>query len=131
MNDNVLYLSQDVLETGKAATRSFAANHYRVISHHRQSRWYEEGPLKGPSHRTRGSTDQGLHPVGASSDQGWTVRSGLRPDQRRSRKIPPVPETPARQRSSRLSEVSVKPMHAGNGRALRSLTARGGGFVLD
>jgi hypothetical protein len=30
-----------------------------------------------------------------------------------------------------MSEVSVKLTHVGNGRAFKSLTAGGGGFVLD
>src|SRR5271157_2882923 len=42
-----------------------------------------------------------------------------------------IPQAPSEQRHVHVPEVSVTQMHAGNGRAFRSLTARGGGFVLD
>ena len=42
-----------------------------------------------------------------------------------------IPQALSEQRSVHLPEVSVTQMHAGNGRAFRSLTARGGGFALD
>ena len=42
-----------------------------------------------------------------------------------------IPQAPSEQRPVHVPEVSVTQMHAGNGRAFRSLTARGGGFVLD
>src|SRR5271165_5856853 len=42
-----------------------------------------------------------------------------------------IPQSPSERRPVHVPEVSVTQMNAGNGRAFRSLTARGGGFVLD
>ena len=45
--------------------------------------------------------------------------------------VSPTPGAPTEQRPFRMPAVSVGPIHAGNGRAFRSLTARGGGFAFD
>jgi hypothetical protein len=101
-----------------------------IISHHRQSRWYEEGPLKGPSDQAQFT----LVPIRAEAlsltvgPPAPVVPSSRSPEapphggSTRSirRDSPPVPRC--------LPRSGAVSNHAGNGKACRSLTARGGGF---
>src|SRR5512135_3129691 len=102
------------------------------ISDHRQSRWYEEGPLKGPSVEAqlalvpilvevRSLTEGPLAP-GVLSSHSLGVHftwDRLGPS---GHGRPHVPRC--------LPRGGPSQIHAGNGRAWRSLTARGGGFIL-
>ncbi len=103
---------------------------FNVISHHRQSRWYEEGPLKGPSDEAQFTlvpirTEALSLTVGPPAPVVPSSRSPEAPPHggstRSIRRVsPPVPRC--------LPRSGAVSNHAGNGRACRSLTARGGGF---
>ena len=53
----------------------------------------------------------------------------IRPDKTDARSK--IAQAPSEHRPIDFPQIAVNRMHAGNGRAFRSLTARGGGFVLE
>ena len=114
----------------EAARSPRTATCVRIISHHRQSRWYEEGPLKGPSDEAQFTSvpiraEALLLTIGppapvvpSSHSLGDPLHVGsTRPLRTWPSSYPSVP-----------SSMGAVSNHAGNGRACRSLTARGGGF---
>ena len=98
--------------------------------HHRSNRWYEEGPLKGPLGRIEVQLTLAFIPLELLLLMDTLPdRVLIQPDSAHARST--IPQVPSEQRPVHVPQVSVTQMYAGNGRAFRSLTARGGGFVLD
>jgi hypothetical protein len=91
--------------------------------------WYEEGPLKGPLGRIEVQLTLVLIPLELLLLMDTPPDRVLTQYSAHARFT--IPQAPSEQRTVHVPEVSVTQMHAENGRAFRSLTARGGGFVLD
>ena len=103
---------------------------YRGNQQHRSNRWYEEGPLKGPLGRIEVQLTLAFIPLELLLLMDTPPdRVLIQPDSAHARST--IPQVPSEQRPVHVPGVSVTQMYAGNGRAFRSLTARGGGFVLD
>src|SRR3974377_1955228 len=69
-------------------------------------------------------------PAGGFCSRNASVNRVLtQPDD--AHEVSATPGAPTEQRPFRMPAASVGPLHARNGRAFRSLTARGGGFALD
>ena len=95
------------------------------INYHRQSRWYEEGPLKGPllEVTSSGPTPMEITLLIEVPTDLMVSQPGCAHEVSSNRA--------ASAGCFRVQQPSGNRIHAGNGRAFRSLTARGGGFVLD
>src|SRR5208337_4351055 len=93
-------------------------------------RWYEEGPLKGPLGRIEVRLTLVFVPLELRLlMDAPPARVLIQPGSAHPSST--IPQSPSERRPVHVPEVSVTQMNAENGRAFRSLTARGGGFVLD